>query len=197
MRSQRRFRFSNSNVKLEGTHAFLSPSSPHWLRYSDDKLIERLRSTEAAAKGTRHHEIAASLIADGFYLKETDETRNIAQYVNDAIDYGLSPEQFLFYSFNCYGTADAIGFDEVENFLRVHDLKTGFSKTTEEQLYVYSALFCHQYDFKPFGIRGELRIYQGGEIREYPIDNQRLSFTYDRIVAADQVIEERRLGEEW
>ena len=27
--------------ELEGEHAFLSPSQPHWLRYTDEKLVER------------------------------------------------------------------------------------------------------------------------------------------------------------
>jgi len=195
MRSPKRFRFSNANVRLDGTHAFLSPSSPHWLRYTDEKLIERLRTSEAAAKGSRLHETAARLIQDGLHLQVNDRNRNIAQYVNDAIDFGLVPEQLIFYSFNCYGTADAIGFNAEEMFLRVHDLKTGFSKTTIDQLYVYAGLFCHEYSFKPFDICGELRIYQGGEVRCYDLDPQELSFVYDRIQEADRLIEESRAGE--
>jgi hypothetical protein len=181
-------------MRLDGTHAFLSPSSPHWLNYTDEKLIERLRSVEAAAKGTRLHETAARLIEDGLHLAVTDRNRNIAQYVNDAIDLGLTPEQLVFYSYNCYGTADAIGFDPETKFLRVHDLKTGFSKTTEKQLYVYSGLFCHEYGYKPFDIVGELRIYQGDKIRCFDIDQQELSFVYDRIKVADHLIEQNRLG---
>jgi hypothetical protein len=194
MRSEKRFRFSNANVRLDGTHAFLSPSSPHWLNYTDEKLIERLRTTEAAAKGTRLHETAARLIDDGLHLMVTPQNKNIAQYVNDAIDFGLTAEQLVFYSFNCYGTADAIGFDEDTNFLRVHDLKTGFSKTTEKQLYVYSGLFCHEYGYKPFDVVGELRIYQGDEVRCFDIDQQELSFVYDRIQVADALIDRHRAG---
>jgi hypothetical protein len=194
MHSLKRFRFSNANVRLDGTHAFLSPSSPHWLNYTDEKLIERLRTTEAAAKGTRLHETAARLIEDGLHLMVTPENRNIAEYVNDAINFGMTPEQLVFYSFNCYGTADAIGFDEETNFLRIHDLKTGISKTTEKQLYVYAGLFCHEYSYKPFEIVGELRIYQGGNVRCYDIDQQELSFVYDRIQMADALIEEHRAG---
>lgn len=194
MSSSKRFQFSNANVRLDGTHAFLSPSSPHWLNYSDEKLIERLRTTEAAAKGTRLHETAARLIEDGLHLMPTPQNRNIASYVNDAIDLGLTPEQLVFYSFNCYGTADAIGFDPENNFLRVHDLKTGISKATEKQLYVYSGLFCHEYNYKPFDIIGELRIYQGDKVKCFDLDQQELSFVYDRIQEADRLIEESRLA---
>lgn len=193
MRSGQRFQFSDVNIRLDGTHAFLSPSSPHWLNYSDEKLIERLRTTEAAARGTRLHEIAERLIREGLHLAVNDRNRNIAQYVNDAIDLGLTPEQLVFYSLNCYGTADTIGFDPENNFLRVHDLKTGFTKVTQRQLYVYSAIFCHEYDYLPFDIEGELRIYQGDEVFAWPIDQQELSFVYDRIQEADRLIEAARV----
>jgi hypothetical protein len=196
MRSERRFQFSDANIRLDGTHAFLSPSSPHWLNYTDEKLIARLRSVEAAAKGTRLHETAARLIEDGLHLMINDRNRNIAQYVNDAIDLGLHAEKLVFYSPNCFGTADAIGFDPDECFLRVHDLKTGISKTTEKQLYVYAGIFCHQYGYKPFDVIGELRIYQGGRVRSFDIDQQELSFVYDRIQEADRLIELSRQGEE-
>lgn len=44
-------------------------------------------------------------------------------YVNDAIGYKMTPEQTLFYSENCFGTADSISYRS--GLLRIHDLKTG------------------------------------------------------------------------
>lgn len=35
----------------------------------------------------------------------------------------MTPEQVLYYSENCFGTADTISFDN--KTLRIHDLKTG------------------------------------------------------------------------
>jgi hypothetical protein len=192
--STERFAGFNSHPKLEGSHAFLSPSSPSWLRYTEDKLVERLTSAQAAAKGTRLHETAARNIYDGIELRVDGKYPILAAYVNDAIAYGMTPEQTLFYSINCYGTADAIGFDIEEYFLRVHDLKTGTSKVSEDQLYVYAGLFCLEYGFKPFEINGELRIYQGDTVHAYELDRVYLSNIYDKIRMSDNLIEQRRMG---
>ena len=61
-------------------------------------------------------------------------------YVNDAIKFGLKPEQPLYYSRNCFGTTDAIGFDN--GILRIHDYKSGIVPAHEEQLFIYGSLFC-------------------------------------------------------
>jgi hypothetical protein len=50
----------------------------------------------------------------------------------------MTPEQILFYSENCFGTADAISFRY--NKLRISDLKTGVIKGSVHQLEVYAAL---------------------------------------------------------
>ena len=61
-------------------------------------------------------------------------------YVNDAIGFKMTPEQILYYSDNCFGTADAILFRN--NFLRIHDLKTGkISGTHGAAFEIYAALF--------------------------------------------------------
>ena len=44
----------NQHSAIEGTHAFLSASSYHWLNYTDEKLISVFKSKLAAAKGTEH-----------------------------------------------------------------------------------------------------------------------------------------------
>lgn len=194
MNSRRRFTGFNFHPKIEGTHAFLSPSSPSWLRYDEDKLLERLRNARAAALGTELHEIAARNIKRRIRLHPDSDHPYLAEYVNDAIDFGMKPEQELFYSGNCYGTADAIGFDETEMFLRIHDLKTGVSKPTVDQLYVYAAIFCLEYDFKPFDIFGELRIYQRKEIQHWPIDRLYLAQVYSQIRNSDEIVQEWRMG---
>ena len=85
-------------------------------------------------------------------------------YVNDAIGYRMTPEQPLYYSDNCFGTADAIQFKN--NVLRIHDYKSGIIPAKMEQLKIYAALFCLEYKVKPGAIRIELRIYQNDDVVE-------------------------------
>jgi hypothetical protein len=192
--STARFTRFASHPKLDGSHAILPPSSPAWLRYTEEKLIERLATAEAAALGTELHETAARNIKRGLEMKPDGKYPVLAAYVNDAIELGMTPEQMLFYTINCYGTADTIGFDEIELFLRIHDLKTGVSKASKDQLYVYAALFCLEYEYKPFEINGELRIYQG-EVICYELDRGYLAQVYDAIRVSNRIIEQRRMGE--
>jgi uncharacterized protein DUF2800 len=111
-------------------------------------------------------------------------------YVNDALGFRMEPEQTLFYSNNCFGTADAISFRR--NKLRVHDLKTGITQTSEHQLEVYVALFCLEYGFKPVDIEVEMRIYQNDEIRVYIGDPDVITHIMDRIVTFDRRIQEMK-----
>jgi hypothetical protein len=171
---------------LAGTHAFLSASNYHWLNDTDDKLDRRFLAAQAARRGTELHDFAREAIRLRIRLPE-DPVTTMALYVNDAIDFGMTPEQILFYSFNCYGTADTIGFDE--RILRIHDLKTGISKAAEWQLYIYAALFCLEYEIKPGQIQTELRIYQQDEVRLYPADPETIAWIMDRIVTFDKRIE--------
>lgn len=192
MLSNGRFAGFRSHPKLEGSHAFLSPSSYHWLNYSEDKLIERLTTVEAAALGTRLHAWAAEAISLG--REQPYDGDILSAYINDALEYGMTPEQMLFYSINAYGTADTISFEEAELFLRIHDFKSGATKTSTDQLYVYAAFFCLEYQFRPFEISGELRIYQGEDVRAYELDNEYLARVCDKIVTSNEIIEQRRMG---
>ena len=149
----------NAHSELEGKHAFLSPSSYHWLNYDDDKLIFRYQSVSAKERGTRLHSLAAECISLGVRLRGTG---TLASFVNDAINYRLIPEQSLYFSKYCFGTADAIGFSRM--WLRIHDLKTGETPAKMEQLWIYAALFCLEYGFLPGEIGIETRIYQNDEI---------------------------------
>lgn len=175
---------------LVGQHAFLGASKFHWINYSDEKLDESYLKHLAAEKGTELHAFASDCIRLGRKLKGKD---TLAMYVNDAIGHGMTPEQVLYYSENCFGTADSIIFRK--NFLRIHDLKTGVTPTHIEQVEVYAALFCMEYDVKPEGIGIELRIYQNDEIFTENPDPEKIHYIMDKIVRFDKRIKEIQLRE--
>lgn len=174
----------NKHFALAGQHAFLGASKYHWLNYDEDKLVQSFLTSMAAARGTRLHDLAHQLIREGVKLPRNDKTLN--RYVNDAIGFRMTPEQTLFYSENCFGTADAISFRK--NVLRISDLKTGVTPTSEKQLEIYAAIFCLEYGFKPFEIETELRIYQNDEVREFLADPGDLAHIMSKIVAYDKLI---------
>jgi len=174
----------NKHSALVGQHAFLSASKYHWIGYDDDKLERVYVAAMAAQRGTELHTLAHELIRLGVKLGRSPKTLNM--YVNDAIGYRMTPEQPLFYSTNCYGTVDAISFRK--NKLRIHDLKTGITQTSEHQLEVYAALFCLEYRYKPFDIEIELRIYQNDEIRIYEGDPDTITHIMEKIKSFDKRI---------
>ena len=59
---------------------------------------------------------------------------------------------------------NAIAFNDKDNFLRIHDLKTGAAPAHMEQLFIYDALFCMEYHVKPKDILIENRIYQNDDV---------------------------------
>jgi hypothetical protein len=202
VRSVQRFKAYNDHARLEGTHAFLSPSNYHWLRYDKEKLLKRLETARAAARGTSLHKLAAHAISEGVQLMPDGST--LSMYVNDVIKYKMEPERALFFSMDCYGTADAIGFeiyvdlvDDVLGYLRIFDLKTGVSNCSVEQLYVYAAVFCLEYGYRPYEIEGELRLYQNDAVDCYEIDRVVLTEVISTILSHQRIIDEYRLeGEE-
>lgn len=107
-------------------------------------------------------------------------------YVNDAIGYKMIPEQVLYYSDNCFGTADSIIFRD--HLLRIHDLKTGSTPAHMEQLMIYAALFCLEYKYKPADIGMELRIYQNNEITVYEPTVEDILPIMDTIITFDRII---------
>lgn len=175
----------NKHLIRENTHALLSASKHHWVNYDDDKLGQLYRTHRAAVRGTELHALAHSAIRLGVKLADIKKTMNL--YVNDAIGYRMTPEQILFYSYNCFGTADAISFHD--NMLRVHDLKTGSTPTSERQLYVYAAMFCLEYETKPHSIETELRIYQNNAVKVYEADPHTIAMIMSKIISADRQIE--------
>ena len=183
----------NTHLDLVGKHAFLSPSKYHWVNYSDDKLAARFISAMAARKGTELHEFAQEAIRLGIKLPRTQKTLNM--YVNDAIGFKMTGEQPLFYSPNCFGHVDAISFRN--DVLRIHDLKTGITQTSHNQLEVYAALFCLEYGIAPYDVQMILRIYQNNEIREHEPYADVIENIMDKIVQFDQQIEVLKEGGEW
>lgn len=169
---------------LEGQHAFLGASKFHWINYTDDKIAEFYRKFKAVQLGTELHAIAHELITHGIKLPDEEKTLNM--FVNDAIGYHMNSEQILLYSENCFGTADAICFRN--DILRIHDLKTGETKTHMEQLMIYAALFCLEYKVKPHNIQIVLRIYQNNEVVELEPDADDIVHIMDRIISADKII---------
>jgi hypothetical protein len=139
-------------------------------------------------RGTRHHEIACTLIAERIKLPDTEQTLN--RFVNDAIGLRMQPEQILFYSQFAFGTADAIQFRD--NLLRIHDLKTGTTRTSMTQLYCYAALFCLEYQVNPVNIEIELRIYQHDKVRIEIADLDKVVYIMDRYVVRSRRIKELR-----
>jgi len=117
-----------------------------------------------------------------------ESTRTLNQYVNDCIGFRLSPEQILMYSPLCFGQADAIGFRQ--GWLRIFDLKTGVTPCKFDQLLIYAALFCLEYNIKPMDIKIELRIYQNDEVRVVEADPLDIMSIMDKIILFDRLITE-------
>lgn len=90
------------------------------------------------------------------------------------------------------GTADAISFRN--NFLRVHDLKTGSRPVHIEQLEIYAALFCLEYKVKPSDIDVELRIYQNDEILVHKPEAEEISAIMNKIIHLDKLLENIERG---
>jgi len=90
------------------------------------------------------------------------------------------------------GTADAISFRN--NFLRIHDLKTGSRPVHIEQLEIYAALFCLEYKVKTSDIDIELRIYQNDEILVHKPEAEEISAIMNKIIHLDKLLENIERG---
>lgn len=179
----------NAHSNLIGQHAFLSASKYHWVNYSEEKIDYAFTAAMAARRGTELHAFAHEAIRLGIKLPNTKKT--LPMYVNDGIGFKLSPETILYYSDNCFGTADTIGFSRGK--LRISDLKTGLVQTSERQLEVYAAMFCLEYHHRPHEISIELRIYQNDECRLYDADPDVIAHIMDRIIVFDKRINAIRM----
>lgn len=198
----------NDHSKLIGTHAFLSASQPGWLKKDAEELIEGKKNSYAQQVGTLLHAYAADsikyreklrkpdmkgvkfdLIRKGIPEYAIDIERifpTFMNYVNDAIGYRLDPEILLWYSNECYGTADAINIDG--KILRIHDLKTGIKPAKMDQLIIYAGLFYLEYGVKPEKVNAELRIYQMDEVLVYEPEIDEIREVMDKIEEQDRVL---------
>ena len=135
------------------------------------------------------HRYAAICIEEK--IVQDNEKTTVGLYINQCIQYRMHPEVVLFYSPNSFGTVDAIAYRY--RILRISDLKTGVSRTSEWQLYVYAALFCLEYGIDPFSMRGiELRIYQDATVRPYVGDPGKIKEIMDKIVEFDGILNQLR-----
>ena len=181
----------NDHHKLVGQHAYLGATQFRWLNYSDKKLVDIYNSRMNVLRGTELHELAAKAIKLRERFPKTEST--LPRYVNDAIGFGMTPEQILYYSENCFGTADAIMFRD--GMLRIHDLKTGTVPAHMEQLMIYAALFCLEYHQNPEEIAIELRIYQNNMVNAYVPSGEEIRTIMNRIIHADEIVRKCKKGE--
>lgn len=175
----------NRHTNLEGLHAPFSASQSSWLRYDDEKAKRVYIKKQAARMGTRLHAWAKETIDLG--IKQPRSKKTLYAYVNDAIGFKMDTEVVLFYSNYFFGTADAICFRN--NFLRIHDLKTGEEPATIEQLEVYAALFCLEYRIRPEDIEMELRIYQNDEVLYHNPTAEDIRPIMDKIIHLNSLLE--------
>ena len=176
----------NKHDQLEGLHAPFGASKSSWLRYDDEKALNVYQNLRAAEKGTILHDWAKRTIDLG--IKQPRSKKTIYSYVNDAIGFQMSTEVVLFYSEYFFGTADAISFRN--NFLRIHDLKTGTTPVHMEQLLIYAALFCLEYKVKPGEIQIECRIYQNDDILVANPTAEDIVPIMDKIIHINKLLEQ-------
>ena len=180
----------NDHSALAGQHAFLSASKYHWVNYDLDKLTETFHNSQAARRGTELHALAHECVRLGIRLPRSSRTLNM--YVNDAIGYRMKTEQVLFYSLNCYGTADAIVYHN--DLLRIHDLKTGVNPGSMHQLEIYAAIFCLEYGIRPGELKSELRIYQNDEVLVSVPTVDTIAHIMSQIIVFDNHLDNLKLG---
>lgn len=169
---------------LSGKHALLGASKFHWINYSEEKLVNWYKLSLAKERGLILHDFASRCLYLRQRLPKRKKTLNM--FVNDCIEFDMRSEQILWYSDNCFGTADAIGFDGTT--LKISDLKTGSTPAHMEQLYIYAALFCLEYNVDPFSIDIQLRIYQNDEISFNDDANEIINEIMNKIEIFDSII---------
>lgn len=181
--------------ELRGKHSLLSASNWHWINDDDEKFLARMARAEAVEQGTLDHEFAALCIQRGQKLPKSRRTLNM--YVNDAVGFHMFPEEVLYYSDYAFVTADAIAYDEKNKILRIHDLKTGITPASMNQLMIYAGYFCLAKNVRPGDISyTELRIYQQGEIAVYTPTTDEIAHIMDLIVSREKLIRKRNFGKE-
>lgn len=181
-----------------GDHAFMGGSNSSWLRYDREKLITSYFNAQCKIEGTEKHDFAAKDIEFGKkYGFRRPKTKNTYyMYVNDAIGFRMETEKLLYYSEYAYGWADTIVAEEAKHILRIHDLKTGITQAHMEQLLIYAALWCLDYQQKPGDWNIKLRIYQNNEINGYDPPATDILPIMDQIITNTKILRKASAGEE-
>ena len=203
----------NVHSELEGKHALLGASKHSWLNYDDEQLYKAYINSFAPTIGTLVHEYAKDKI---IFRQQMEDNRseknalllyllkngipyqviplesifyNLVPYVNDAIGYKMTPELVLYYNEYSFGTADTISYSR--NMLRIHDLKTGSTPASMDQLMIYAAWFFLEYKKEVTfqKSRTELRLYQNQEVIVHTPTSQELAGIMDRVVHGALTIE--------
>lgn len=176
----------NKNTRLIGQHAFLSPSNYHWLDYPEDKLRRVFFERQQARLGDEYHAYAQRAIE--LKIRQADNGTTLSMYINDAIGFRMEAEIPLYYSEDCFGTTDAIGFRD--NVLRISDLKTGRNPASMKQLLIYAGIFFFEYNHvaHPQDVRTILRIYQNDAIVELEPDTAELLLVMSAIKTQAELI---------
>lgn len=174
---------SSKPLSLAGKHATLSPSSYHWLNYDAEKLRRVFFEQQQKKRGNELHEYAQRAIKLG--IRQADNGSTLSSYINDCIGFRMEPEVPLYYSDDCFGTSDAVGFGR-NNVLRIFDLKTGVTPASMTQILIYAGLFCLQMRLDPLKNVKEfdLRLYQNDKIEQLIADPVEIMLTMDKIKAA-------------
>lgn len=203
----------NRHSELTGKHALFGASKHAWLNYDDEQLFRSYIASFAPTIGTLVHDYAKDKIIFRQPMEDNRSEKNalllhllkneipyrvidldslfynLVPYVNDAIGYKMTPEQILYYDEYSFGTADAISYGR--NILRIHDLKTGVSPVSMDQLMVYAAWFFLEYkkevNFQKS--RTELRIYQKQEVIVHTPSNQEISEIMEKVVHGVAVVD--------
>lgn len=178
----------NPHFDLAGKHAFLSASKYYWLNYTPEKLESVYANEKKKEEGTALHAFAEMAIKKRIKLAPHKKTLNM--FVNDCIGFGMTSEQVLYYSDNCFGTADAIRLVEVEGelTLRIFDYKSGVSRVSFRQIDIYCALFCLEYGYQPKDLLFHQRIYQSNNILEQWAEPEDIEFVMGKIVEFDKLV---------
>ena len=201
----------NKHLELKTDHALLGASTPQWLNKTTDEILLSKARQMIPSIGTALHDIARKHIQYGFKMYRYDKKEvllslmvdynipgwaidrgiifdqvynNLMMYVNDCVMYGMVPEQKLVASPICFGTVDAITkLDEVYKTkkIRIHDLKNGTTPPHIEQLMIYAALFCIEYNFRPGELLITLCIYQNCQPFEVIAEPNDIAHIMDRI----------------
>lgn len=181
----------NIHNNLEGKHAFMSPSGYSWLNYTPEKICTVWNNQQQKTRGTILHEMASTMIKTR--TKAAPLKKALNMFVNDSIGFNMSSEILLYYSDNCFGTADSIRYDGDEKKLMIFDLKTGVSKPSFSQLDIYAALFCLEYKINPKKLEIVERIYQGNGYTESFPEGSLIKSIMTKIVELDETLTDYRI----